>query len=150
MSIEQLHALARSAAFDADLDQALVQALIEHESSWNPWAVRYEPLFYERYISHMNGLTATEMTLRACSFGLCQVMGQVAREQGFDGKFLTELLDPANSVRQGLIKLKKCIELAHGVLQDALLRYNGGSDSNYPASVLNLMDKYRISQEVRT
>ena len=144
MSIEQLHAVVRSAAMDYQLDPSLMMALVEHESSWNPYAVRYEPSFYQNYISHMNGLTPTEMQLRACSFGLCQVMGQLAREQGFDGRFLTELCDPALSVKHGCIKVKKSMEQAHGNLQDALLRYNGGSDTTYPGAVLQLMDRYKI------
>ena len=29
----------------------LVCAIIEQESAWNPWALRYEPSFYAKYIA---------------------------------------------------------------------------------------------------
>ena len=35
--------LARHIACEHALDPALVCAVIEQESAWNPWAVRYEP-----------------------------------------------------------------------------------------------------------
>ncbi len=143
MTQEQLYAVARSAALNAGLDPQLVQAVIEHESSWNPWAVRYEPGFYQTYISAMKGLTPTEMTLRATSFGLMQILGQVAREKGFDGKFLTALLDPLNSVTYGCRKLKECTDREVGNIRNALLRYNGGGDPDYPDSVIPLMEKYK-------
>ncbi len=143
MTQEQLYAVARSAALNASLDPKLVQAVCEHESSWNPWAVRYEPGFYQTYISAMKGLTATEMTMRATSFGLMQIMGQVAREKGFGDKFLSALLDPLNSVTYGCRKLKECIDRENGDLRSALLRYNGGGDPHYPDAVIPLMEKYK-------
>jgi soluble lytic murein transglycosylase-like protein len=142
MTQEQLYAVARSAALNAGLDPVLVQAVIEHESSWNPWAARYEPGFYNTYTSHMK-VTDTEKTLRATSFGLMQVMGQVAREKGFDDKFLTALLDPLNSVTYGCRKLKDCLDRENGDIRGALLRYNGGGDPHYPDMVLPLMDHYK-------
>jgi soluble lytic murein transglycosylase-like protein len=135
MTLEQLYAVARNVALDAGLDPALVMALIEHESSWNPWAVRYEPGFYSTYISHMK-LPDTEKTMRATSFGLMQIIGQTAREKGFDEKFLTALCEPLNGVTYGCKKLKDCMDRAHGDVNDALLRYNGGSDKQYPEMVL--------------
>lgn len=141
MTIEQMQAVARSSAIAAGLDPALVMAVIEHESSWNPWAVRYEPAFYARYIASMK-LPETEKTLRATSFGLMQVMGQVAREKGFDEKYLTALCDPINGVVFGCRKLRECVA-ATADITAALLRYNGGGDPSYPVIVLGLMDKYR-------
>ena len=72
MTLEQLEAVARAAAINAGIDPILVQAVCEHESSWNPWAVRYEPAFYVRYVEAMPGLTDTEKTMRATS--LCAMM----------------------------------------------------------------------------
>jgi len=81
----QLVALARSAAAAHGLDAALVCAVVEQESAWNTWAVRYEPGFLSRYVAPLytaGKIGATEAYTRAMSWGLMQVMGQVAREQG--------------------------------------------------------------------
>ena len=142
MTNEQLQAVARSAAIAQGLDPALVMAVIEHESSWQPWAVRYEPGFYNTYTSHMK-LPETERTMRATSFGLMQVMGQVAREKGFDGKFLTELLEPVIGVTFGCRKLRECLDKENNAVSAALLRYNGGGNASYPDMVLQFIDKYK-------
>ena len=115
---------------------ALVLAVCEHESSWETYAVRYEPGFYARYIEKMTGLTATEKTMRATSFGLMQVMGQVAREKGFSEKYLTALCDPVFGLTYGCKKLKECLDRENGDVRAALLRFNGGGDPNYPDLVL--------------
>lgn len=86
------------------LPAALVKALVQVESGGNPWAVRYEPDFYDRYIAgkpvkaRAPCSRETEMRLRAHSFGLLQIMGLTARETGFDGVFLTELCDPETNL----------------------------------------------------
>jgi soluble lytic murein transglycosylase-like protein len=79
------------------------------------------------------------MTLR---FGK-DPMGQVAREKGFDGKFLTALCDPQTGVMYGCRKLRDCMTLEHNDVRNSLLKYNGGSDQTYPDAVLALMDKYK-------
>lgn len=99
-----MDALIAVAADKYEIPRALVKAFIDVESGGNPWAVRYEPKFFERYIKNaqISSKTpcseATERSLRAHSFGLMQVMGQTARETGFEGVFLTELLDPATNL----------------------------------------------------
>ena len=67
---------------------------IEQESAWNSFAMRYEPAFRARYVAPL-GLAITEEVARSISWGLMQVMGQVAREHVFDGKFLSALCEPA-------------------------------------------------------
>src|SRR5712671_5546505 len=111
---QSLEQIARAVAVKYGLDTALVCAVCDHESAgWQPYAVRYEPGFYDRYISTMHGLTQTEKTMRATSFGLMQVMGQTAREYGFSGHFLTELLDPETAILYGCRKLKHELDM-HG------------------------------------
>jgi soluble lytic murein transglycosylase-like protein len=128
------------------LDPALVAAIIEQESSWNPWATRYEPMFYSHYIQPLlnNGTVQnlTEATMRSTSFGLMQIMGQVAREHGYQGRFLTELCDPDIGVDYGCRKLKKCLDKAGGEIVKALLMYNGGNNTNYPIQVQERMKTY--------
>lgn len=92
------------AADKYEIPRALVKAIVAVESGGNPWAVRYEPKFFEKYVENAQITTkspcseATERSLRAHSFGLMQIMGQTARETGFEGVFLTELLDPATNL----------------------------------------------------
>lgn len=93
MTRAELEALAVETALEFGIEPALVCAVITNESSWKTDATRFEPAFFNRYISHMTGLSDEEKKNRATSFGLMQIMGQVAREQGFDGP-LTDLFDP--------------------------------------------------------
>ena len=111
-------------------------AVCTHESSWESWAVRYEPAFFSRYIEKMTGLTETEKHMRATSFGLMQIMGQVAREKGFSDKYLTALCDPTNGITYGCKKLKECMDREHSDVRAALLRFNGGGNPTYPDLVL--------------
>ena len=90
----ELIALARAAAERHALDPALVCAVVEQESAWDAHAIRYEPAFRTRYVAPL-GLPPTEEVARSISWGLMQVMGQVAREHGFSGKFLSALCEPA-------------------------------------------------------
>ncbi len=133
MTKQDLENIAVKVAIDKGIDPALVCAVCAHESGgWDQHAFRYEPAFYSRYIEKMAGLSETEKHLRASSMGLMQVMGQVAREFGFDEKNLATLLDPYNSIIWGCKKLKRCLDKNGGNTQAALLEYNGGGNANYP------------------
>lgn len=118
------------------LDPYLVCAVCEQESSWNPFAIRFEPLFEARYIKPAIPTAPTTRQLtEAVSFGLMQVMGGVAMECGWAGKFLTELCDPDTGVDYGCRKLAKCFALKPDPEQ-ALLAYNGGGNQFYGKQVL--------------
>src|ERR1700739_2568378 len=96
--------LARQIAAEHALDPQLVCAVIEQESAWTPWAVRYEPAFLTRYVAPLytaGKLSATEAYTRSMSWGLMQLMGHVAREVGFEDASLAELCDPATGVEFG-------------------------------------------------
>ena len=137
--------LARRIASDHSLDPALVCAVIEQESAWNPWAVRYEPRFLSRYVAPLytaGKLSATEAYTRAMSWGLMQVMGQVAREFGFKESSLSELCDPATGTEFGCRVLSGRLSRAKGDIPSALLAWNGGADANYPAEVLARQRNY--------
>jgi soluble lytic murein transglycosylase-like protein len=131
--------LARRVASAHSLDPALVCAVIEQESAWNPWAVRYEPGFLSRYVAPLytaGKLSATEAYTRSMSWGLMQVMGQVAREAGFEEASLAELCDPVAGVDWGCRLLAARLARAHGDVAAALLAWNGGANPDYPAEVL--------------
>lgn len=147
----ELIALAGKIAAEHKLEPALVCAVIEHESSWDTFAVRYEPEFMHRYIAPLIGrsaITGTEAYTRSMSFGLMQVMGQVAREEGFDGPFLTALCDPEFGIEYGCRRLGRAMTIAHGGAAEALLSYNGGANPEYPIKVLALVPSYQSPGEV--
>src|SRR3954469_10627992 len=128
--------LARKAAAKQSLDPALVCAVVEQESAWNPWAMRYEPAFFTKYVASLytnNKISASEAYARGFSWGLMQVMGQVARETGFDALFLSVLCDPEQGLALGCKVLRRKFDAMSGDTTRALLAWNGGGNSAYPA-----------------
>ena len=135
----QLLTLARKAATAQSLDPALVCAVIEQESIWNPWAIRYEPAFFSKYVAGLytnNKISATEAYGRGFSWGLMQVMGQVARETGFDAPFLSALCDPEQGLAVGCKVLRKKFDAMANDTTRVLLAWNGGGNPSYVAQVL--------------
>src|SRR3979409_570144 len=125
----QLIVLARRAAAAQSLDPALVCAVVEQESAWNPWAMRYEPLFFAKYVATLytnNKVTASEAYARGFSWGLMQVMGQVARETGFDALFLSALCDPEQGLAAGCKVLRKKFDALGGGHPRAVLVWKEG------------------------
>ena len=139
MTREELVALARRVAHTHNLWPELVCAVCEQESGWNPWAIRFEPAFFERYVQPLYAsgrISETEARARAFSWGLMQVMGQVARESGFTGEFLPALCDPEVGLELGCQLLARKLALADGNVSKALLLWNGGGNPSYPDQVL--------------
>src|SRR6266699_7244427 len=140
VGVEELIALAQRAAEAHALWPDLVCAIVEQESAWNPWALRYEPAFYEKYTAPQiaRGAIAdvTESRARAFSWGLMQVMGQVAREYGFAGASLASLCDPAVGLEIGCRVFAAKLAAAEGNVTRALLLWNGAGNREYPAAVL--------------
>jgi soluble lytic murein transglycosylase-like protein len=133
--------LAKQIAQAHGLDPALVCAIVEQESSWNSWAIRYEPAFYTHYVMPQRGLTATEAYSRAFSWGLMQIMGEVAREEGFKGD-LPSLCDPAIGLNAGCYHFQRKLASADNNVTKALLLWNGGSNTDYPSQVQARISKY--------
>ena len=141
----QFIAIARKSAAAQSLDPALVCAVIEQESYWNPWAMRYEPAFFAKYVASLytnNKVSASKAYARGFSWGLMQVMGQVAREAGFDAPFLSALCDPEQGIAIGCKVLRKKIDAVAGDTTRALLAWNGGGNPAYPAQVLARQARY--------
>lgn len=142
----KLMAAARKAAEAEGLDSAVVCAVVEQESGWNPWAMRYEPLFFAKYVAPLytnNKVSATEAYARGFSWGLMQVMGQTARETGMNSLHLSALCDPAVGLAVGCKILRKKLEAASGELRKALLAWNGGGNPDYAEEVLGRVERYR-------
>ncbi|MGA8013365.1 MAG: lytic transglycosylase domain-containing protein [Candidatus Acidiferrales bacterium] len=141
-----LIALARAAATRHALDPALVCAVVEQESAWDAHAIRYEPGFRARYVAPL-GLPPTEEVARSISWGLMQVMGQVAREHGFDGKFLSALCDPATGLDIGCAVLSAKLAAAAENVTRALDLWNGGANPDYAPQVLARIANYKLPRK---
>jgi soluble lytic murein transglycosylase-like protein len=145
----ELVALARGAASAQSLWPELVCAIVEQESAWDRWALRYEPAFYARYVEPKlsRGVISNEgeARARAFSWGLMQVMGQVAREHGFSGASLGALCDPGTCLAVGCRILAAKIAAAEGNITRALQLWNGGANPDYAAAVLARADHYKSS-----
>jgi soluble lytic murein transglycosylase-like protein len=143
-TIASRHALdsALSASSVICTGTALVCAVIEPESAWDAHAIRYEPGFRARYVAPLE-LPPTEEVARSISWGLMQVMGQVAREHGFAGKFLSALCDPATGLDIGCTVLAAKISAAAANVERALELWNGGANADYASQVLARVASYK-------
>lgn len=146
MDKNEIITLARAIAMRHDLSAEIVLGIIERESSFNCWSIRYEPGFLLRYVAPQykaGKLNATETYARSFSWGLMQIMGQTAREFGFVGEFLSELSDPEIGIEWGCRKLVGCLRKAEGDMSKALEAYNGGANESYSAEIIRLSGPYR-------
>lgn len=144
-SQNELIALAYSAAIKYGLEGSLICAIIEQESDWDPWAMRYEPAFFRRYVEPLisrSELSATEANARATSWGLMQVMGQIAREAEFAGVFLSLLCKPQEGIDVGCRVFAGKVAAAAGSIEKALQLWNGGAAPDYAGEVLNRQGRY--------
>lgn len=142
---QALVALAKQTAAAHGIDPVLVCAVVEQESEWEPAALRYEPAFFTKYIMPQyaaNKISATEAHARGFSWGLLQLMGEVAREEGYTGH-MVDLCQPAIGLDRGCIHLSKKLDQHHGDVTLGLLAWNGGSNQMYPQEVIARMEKYR-------
>jgi len=138
-----LLSLARTTAETHGLAPSIVCAIIEQESGWNTWAVRFEPEFERRYIhpAHPTAPSTEELCL-AMSWGLMQVMGKTAREHGFSEHFLNALCDPQVGLSVGCAVFAAKFTKAGGELERALLLWNGGMNVDYPGEVIARIPHY--------
>ena len=161
----ELGDLVKKYAEKHNLPAEVVAAVVWQESRGNPWALRYEPGFYSRYLEgsgpgDLLGYVPkniptfeTEKRARAFSFGLMQVMGNTAREQGFDRRYLAELFNPEISLDVGCGYLRRLYERYDNIVDNdarikrALEKYNGGSD--YPHIIYKHIALKSYSEVIR-
>lgn len=132
------------------VDAALLEALVLQESGGNPWAWNPEPRY--RYLwdvrrgKPFRPLTPDEIASEVppadfptlagdrdqewwgqqASWGLCQVMGAVARERGFRDLYLTKLCDLDVNLDVAAGHLSHLLVWAHGDTWRAVAAYNAG------------------------
>lgn len=147
------------AAYENDLSPRLIAAIILQESGGNHFATRYEPKFFEKYIRGKNRQTlggyfpdqsicnlTTELYLRSTSFGAMQIMGQVAREQGFIADYLAELYEPETNIDIGAKFFAHLLKQKNNNVEAALLKWNGGGNPKYPTEVMAKMDTLEVNK----
>jgi hypothetical protein len=125
-------------------DPATLAGLVCQESAGNPEAKRHEPNYRwdfgddpgERPTLPADVSLAQDLELQKWSYGLCQLMGAVAREYGFAGHLEELLTDTATNLDLGARHLAKQMKRAKGDIRQALLFYNGGGDQSYDDKVL--------------
>lgn len=113
------------------IDPALIMAIIQTESSWNPNAVRVEPNGYK-------------------SIGLMQVTIQAARDVGYTGDE-AGLFDPKTNIKYGVKYIKRMLNIFNGNIYKAIAAYNAGPgnvkrgrfSSAYVYKVLNFYSNLR-------
>jgi soluble lytic murein transglycosylase-like protein len=133
ISKEDVLAAAVEKSKEHGIELELILAFIEVESSFYPFAFRFEPKWrvartddqIRQVALHNNLSESTERIELMSSFGVMQVMGEVARELGYTGR-LTDLFDPVYGIQYGCLKLKKCLEKYPNNQDDAIAAYNAG------------------------
>ena len=126
------------------LDPATLAGLVCQESAGKPDAKRHEPGYRwdfgddpHEHPTLPPGLSLSEdLELQKWSYGLCQIMGAVAREHGFAGHLEELLTDTAANLELGARHLARQMKRANGDARQALLYYNGGGDQAYDDKVL--------------
>jgi soluble lytic murein transglycosylase-like protein len=123
------------------IDPKWIHALITVESNWTVTALKYEPNYFylykpEQCASLCKVTYATEIVTQKISWGLGQIMGALARQQGHVGN-MPELLRPEVNIKHMCIYLD---QLKKNSLTDEFVfaKYNGGPGAvNADGTVVN-------------
>ena len=114
------------------LEPAMVAAVCEVESGFNPYAARYEAGFHHRYVKPWlkQGRRASlfEEAALATSLGIMQVMGLVAVELGCEVRSLPSLVTVETGLWFGCRKLRQIVRrYGQDASSDIFAAYNAGS-----------------------
>ena len=105
-----IEAIVNSTASKYNVEPALIKAIIESESNWNPNAYRSEP------------------HIKDASWGLMQVLLQTAREVSGNSSLTTsELLKPEVNIDIGTRYIAKQLIRYSGNIKNAISAYNAGT-----------------------
>jgi hypothetical protein len=121
-----------STALRFDVPGNWIRAIITQESNWEQYALRYEPgynYFYkiEEMAKKFSITVDTERQTQRLSWGLGQIMGALAREQGHIGP-MGELFEPLINLNHIAQRLKDILKLTSK--EDAVFGiYNGGNEA---------------------
>lgn len=130
MNIASYESIIRRVSDQLVVPAAIIRAIIEHESGWNPWTTRFEPGVYAslHMASPPAGVDAnTERASQAMNWGLMQIGGREARARGFDGPFLSVLCTPAEGIIWGTRHLAYLMRRYSNDIEAAIAAYGMGS-----------------------
>ncbi len=153
--------LVRTFSSQFKVDSGVIAAVILQESAGNPFAIRFEPVFFESrikpkgrdlagYVPKSLPTFETEQVARSTSWGLMQLLGETARSRlGFKNPFLSALLLPEVNVECGCKLLRSLLDNFPNLPEDnryrkALERYNGSK--SYPDLIFNHITSGRNKQ----
>lgn len=129
-----------AACSEVSIDPLVLYAIMQHESGGNTWAMRYEAAYHylvqpRDFASSLGISYDTELVCQKSSWGLCQVMGGVAREHGYMGH-LTELCRPDLGIKYAAAHLKKKFT-KYGEETAAIAAYNQGNARKWGTAYAN-------------
>lgn len=132
--------LIQEVAAKYSFDPILVEAIVVQESSGNTDAFRFEPDFWNRYMKGKPEFAGLNPRRVSSSYGLMQIMYQVARERGFPANLAPEsLFIPELALEWGCKQLAYLRTWADALPVDEATRklamiaaYNGGKGGNDP------------------
>lgn len=169
------HLIIVSIAHEYGIEPSLALALCEQESTFDPWAHNPEPNYrylwdvlrnrpFRKLTPQENASEIppadfqtfpgvprdTEWWDQQASWGMAQIMGAVARERGFMGRFLTQLCDPKIGLPLSFAHLRIYLHRYGGIFR-ALEAYNGGPGAvghnpGYAQAVLEKQTKWAAAQ----
>jgi soluble lytic murein transglycosylase-like protein len=146
----------REIAKEAKLPPALLAGIIQEESRFDEWATRMEAAYMNSkrvrraaasWSRTHGGLPTylTELTDRSRSYGLMQIMGETAREEGYDRRYLASLFAAPNGLRAAAKHLKLLLaRYPHDTLS-AISAYNQGSPRKRNGLFANARYVYRVT-----
>jgi len=132
--LEELRGMIEKHPDRGSLPVACVLAFCQAESSFRPYAIKWEPQ-YKWLVGDQRTMSRPERFGQMHSWGLMRVMGGVAREHGFDGPF-TELWDPMIGLRYGMKHLRK-YWARYENWPDTIAAYNAGSPRRVDGKYVN-------------
>lgn len=127
------------AAKAENLDPNLLLAICKHESSLDPLAIKYEPVykwlfFPQAYASRLRISIETETVLQRCSYGFPQIMGALCREHGYMGSLGTLLAYPEVSLQLAAVHLN-ALHKRFSDESDVISAWNAGTPSKAPGGM---------------
>jgi hypothetical protein len=137
------HPIVDRVALQFQLDPELLSAQIFVESSGDPFAFRFEPAYFDRYVRDRPLVAGFKYgPLAACSFGLLQILLETAIEHGFEDQ-PQRLFDPMIGMTFGAKYLRHCLDLTGQDYRKALAKYNGSGTAAmaYATKVFSVRDR---------
>jgi soluble lytic murein transglycosylase-like protein len=137
------------------LPAALIAAIVQEESRFQEFAARQEPSYLRNrrvqreanvWSAAHGGLPTalTELVDRSRSFGLMQIMGQTAREQQYDARYLASLYQVGRGLGEGARYFKRLLVAYRNDTLSAISAYNQGSAKKRRNVFVNARYVYRV------